>query len=87
MVLDAQLIALQKVRSIGSKSTFIHIAILAGLLLGRYCRSKRPLECCSRAIAGLHNWRSKEAQPFFTTFYFKNWVQGGALLLAYLALI
>ena len=38
MVLDPRLIFLQKVRSIGSRLIFIHIhiAILAGLLLGRY---------------------------------------------------
>ena len=35
MFLDPRLTVLQKVRNIGSRSIFIQIAILAGLLLGR----------------------------------------------------
>ena len=36
-------------------------------------------------MAGLHNWRSYEAQPLFTVSYFEDLGQGGALLLVYLA--
>ncbi len=39
MVLDPKLIVLQKVRSIGSRLVCIHIAVLAGLLLG-WCWSQ-----------------------------------------------
>ena len=38
-------------------------------------------------MAGLHNRHSQEAQPLFTASYMKNLVQGGALLLAYLAFV